>query len=42
MFSESKETVFQIEPMVYLVLWLDLVICKSHAGDPGVEGMNGS
>ena len=30
---------FQIEPRLYLVLWLDLVMCKSHPGGTGFEGM---
>jgi hypothetical protein len=41
-FSESTEAVFQIEPRLYLVLWLDLVICKIYPGGTGFEGMKGS
>ena len=27
------------EPRLYLVLWLDLVMCKGHPGSTGFEGM---
>jgi hypothetical protein len=28
--------------MLYLVLWLDLVMCKTHPDGTGFEGMKGS
>ena len=30
---------FQRWPRLYLVLWLDLVICKGYPGGTGFEGM---
>jgi hypothetical protein len=41
-FSESIEAVFQRYPRLYLVLQWDLVMCKSHPGGTGFEGMKGS
>jgi hypothetical protein len=34
--------VFQRQPKLYFVLWLDLVMFKSHPGGIGFEGMKGS
>jgi hypothetical protein len=34
--------VFQIYPRFYLALWMDLVMCKSHTGSTGSEGVKGS
>ena len=42
MFSESTEAVFQRQPRLDFVLWLDLVMCKSYPGGTGFEGMKGS
>ena len=41
-FSEITEAVFQRQPKLYLVLWLDLVMYKSHLCGTGFEGMKGS
>jgi hypothetical protein len=39
---EHRKAVFQSQPQLYLVLQLDLVMCNSHPGGTGFEGMKGS
>ena len=41
-FWEHKETVFQRQTRLYLMLQLYLVMCKSHPAGTGFEGMKGS
>jgi len=41
-FWEQKEAVFQRKPRLYLMLWLDLIVCKSHPHFTGFKGMKES
>ena len=41
-FWEHKEVVVQIYPRLYLMLQLNLVMCKSHPDSTGFEGMKES